>query len=399
MLKAIIFDMDGVIIDSEPQHAKAALRVFERLHAPADLAYCKSFIGSSTKKLCEDSIAHFHLDITADKLLQEMNNEKKAVLGEEGYQIMPGITELIKVLYQKGVHLAIASSSSLAEIENVVKSIGIKKYFTKLISSTHVEKPKPAPDSFLLALKELGVSAKETVVVEDSCYGCQAAKAAGIVCVGFVNPNSGSQDLSSADVLLESFGAIDHRFFKNVLKRSLGEPITIADTKRLIIRELSTDDVKKIYNIYSDPEVRRYIPDIDDYLDVEMEKQAAYIRNVYSFYGYGIWGVYSKTSKKLIGKCGIENQMIDGKEEITLSYLLDSKYWGYGYAIECGKAIFEYAKSQLDIKRIVALIDKHNTRSINTAKNLDMTFEKEVTYKGHNFLLYAIALPAASKRA
>ena len=113
--------------------------------------------------------------------------------------------------------------------------------------------------------------------------------------------------------MLESFGAIDHRFFKNVLKRSLGEPITIADTKRLIIRELSTDDVKKIYNIYSDPEVRRYIPDIDDYLDVEMEKQAAYIRNVYSFYGYGIWGVYSKTSKKLIGKCGIENQMIDGK--------------------------------------------------------------------------------------
>lgn len=394
MLKAIIFDMDGVIIDSEPQHARAALRVFERLHVPADLEYCKSFIGSSTKKLCEDAITRFHLDIPVEELLKEMNNEKKAVLKEEGYQITAGITELIKVLYQKGVHLAIASSSSPTEIEHVVKSLGIKKYFTKLISSTHVEQPKPAPDSFLLALKELGVNAKETVIVEDSCYGCQAAKAAGIVCAGYVNPHSGRQDLSSADVLLESFENIDHRFFKNVLKRSLGEPITIADTKRLIIRELSTDDVKKIYNIYSDPEVRKYIPDIDDYLDVEMEKQAAYIRNVYSFYGYGIWGVYSKTSKKLIGKCGIENQMIDGKEEITLSYLLDSKYWGYGYAIECGRAIFEYAKSQLDIKRIVAVIDKHNTRSINTAKNLDMTLEKEITYKGHSSLLYAIALPS-----
>lgn len=392
MLKAIIFDMDGVIIDSEPQHAKAALRVFERLNAPADLEYCKSFIGSSTKKICEDAVSRFHLDITVEELLKEMNQEKKTVLKEEGYQITAGITELIKILYQNGIHLAIASSSSPSEIENVVKALGIKKYFTKLISSVHVENPKPAPDSFLLALKELGVNPKETIVVEDSCYGCQAAKAAGIVCTGYVNPHSGKQDLSAADVLLESFENIDHRFFKNVLKRSLGEPLTIADTKRLLIRELSTDDVKNIYNIYSDPEVRKYIPDIDEYLDVEIEKQAAYIRNVYSFYGYGIWGVYSKTSKKLIGKCGIENQMVDGKEEITLSYLLDSKYWGYGYAIECCKAVFEYAKSQLDIKRITAVIDKHNTRSINTAKNLGMTLEKEITYKGHDCLLYAATL-------
>ena len=78
MLKAIIFDMDGVIIDSEPQHARAALRVFERLHVPADLEYCKSFIGSSTKKLCEDAITRFHLDIPVEELLKEMNNEKKA---------------------------------------------------------------------------------------------------------------------------------------------------------------------------------------------------------------------------------------------------------------------------------------------------------------------------------
>lgn len=392
MLKAILFDMDGVIIDSEPQHARAALRVFQRYHVPVDYAYCSSFIGSSTKKLSEDAINRFHLDITTEELLKEMNAEKKAILKEEGYEILPGITDLIKNLYQHGIRLAIASSSSPAEIEHVVKTLGIKKYFTKLISSSHVEHPKPAPDSFLLALKELGVSPKETVVVEDSCYGSLAAKAAGIVCVGFVNPNSGKQDLSSANVLLESFEGIDHRFFKNILQRSLGEPITIADTKRLFIRELSIDDVKKIYDIYADPEVRKYIPDIDEYLDVEMEKQAAYIRNVYSFYGYGIWGVYSKTSKQLIGKCGIENQMIDGREEITLSYLLDSKHWGYGYAIECGNAVFEYAKSQLDIKRIVAVIDINNTRSIHTAKNLNMTLEKEITYKDKPCLLYSIAL-------
>lgn len=391
MLKAIIFDMDGVIIDSEPQHARAALRVFNRHGAQTDYEYCSSFIGSSTAKMVEDAIKRFHLTIPSEKLLEEMNAEKKAVLKEEGYVILPGVTELMKDLYQQGIYLAIASSSTSSEIEHVVKTLGIKKYFTKLISSTHVAQPKPAPDSFLLALKELGVSAKETVVVEDSCYGSQAAKAAGITCVGYINPHSGNQDLSSANVLLESFEGIDYRFFKNVLSRSIGQPVIIANTRRLLIRELAKEDIKEVYNIYKDPDVRKYIPEIDEYLDVEMEKQAAYIRNVYSFYGYGIWGVFSKTSKQLIGKCGLENQIIDGKEEITLSYLLDNKHWGYGYAIECCKAVFEYARTELDIKRIVAVIDCDNKRSINTAKNLDMNFEKEILYKKRNCLLYSIS--------
>lgn len=390
MLKAVIFDMDGVIIDSEPQHAKAALRVFKRHGAHTDYSYCASFIGSSTKKMTEDAIARFGFTMPQEELLQEMNAEKKAVLKEEGYVILPGVKELIKNLYQQGIRLAIASSSSATEIKHAVKALGIQKYFTKLISCSHVEHPKPAPDTFLLVLKELGISPKEAVVVEDSCFGSQAAKAAGITCVGYVNLHSGKQDLSAADVLLESFEGIDYRFFKNVLSRSTGKPVIIADTKRLIIREMSTEDVPNMYEIYQNPEVRKYIPDIDEYLEVEMEKQAAYIRNVYSFYGYGIWGVYSKTTKQLIGRCGIENLSIDGKEEIALSYLLDNKHWGYGYALECCRAVFEYAKSELDISRIVAVIDKENIRSIQTAKNLSMVFEKELSYKGRDCVLYSI---------
>lgn len=392
MLKAIIFDMDGVIIDSEPQHAQAALQVFRRHGADTDYAYCASFIGSSTRAMTEDAIDRFGFSMPAEELLKEMNAEKKAILKEEGYHILPGIKELIRDLYHNGIRLAIASSSSPSEIEQTVKTLGIKKYFTKCISSAHVEHPKPAPDTFLLALKELGVNARDTVIVEDSCFGSQAAKAAGVTCVGYVNPHSGNQDLSAADVLLESFETIDHRFFHNVHARSTGTPITIADTKRLLIREMTTGDVPDMYEIYRNPEVRKYIPDIDEYLEVEMEKQAAYIRNVYSFYGYGIWGVFSKTTRQLIGRCGIENQTIDGQEEITLSYLLDNKHWGYGYALECCNAVFDYAKSQLDISRIVAVIDKENTRSIHTAKNLNMKLEKEISYKGRDSLLYSIEL-------
>lgn len=392
MLKAIIFDLDGVIIDSEPQHAKAALNVFRKHGADIDDDYPIGFIGSSTKHMVDTAIKELNLSVSAEDLLEEMETEKRTILKDEGYLISEGVVTLLKDLYHSGYHLAIASSSSPSEIEKAVKTLNIKKYFKKQISGSEVPNPKPSPDIFELALRELGVNPKEAMVVEDSDFGVEAAKAAGITCVGYINPHSGNQSLKSADVLLESFAGIDHRFFKNVHSRSTGNPVTIADTKRLFIREMSTDDVAKVYEIYSNPAVKKYIPDIDEYLETEIEKQAAYIKNVYSFYGYGVWGVFSKTSKQLIGKCGIENQKIDGKEEISLSYLLDEEHWGYGYALECCHAVFEYARSELDIKRIVALIDKENARSIRTAKNLNMSFEKEIEQNGRLFDLYAIAL-------
>lgn len=392
MLKAIIFDMDGVLIDSEAQHARAALNVFRRHGANPDVHYHDQFVGGSTKHMIETAIKDFHFSISLEELQNEVEAEQKAILKSEGYTISPGIEELLKNLYQNGYHTAVASSSSPAEIEKAVKALGIKKYFKKLISSAQAKHPKPAPDTFLFALKELGIKADEAMVVEDSELGVEAAKAAGISCVGYVNPNSGNQDLKKADVLLESFETIDYRFFKNVHSRSNGIPITIANTKHLIISEMSVEDVEMMYEIYKDPEVRKYVPGIDEYMEYEIEKLTAYIKNVYSFYGYGIWGVYSKTSKRLIGRCGIENQMVDGKEEITLSYILDKEHWGFGYALECCRAVFEYAKNELDIKRIVAVIDKENVRSLETAKNLGMTYEKETEYKGRACELYAISL-------
>lgn len=392
MLKAIIFDMDGVIIDSEEQHNRAAQRVFQSHGITVDADYHAKFVGTSTRNLVQTSIRELGLDIAEDTLYEEMNLEKKKVLAEEGYVPLPGVVDLIRQLAQEGFKLAIASSSIPNDIKEVVKALKIRKYFHQLVSSTQVTHPKPAPDIFAQALKELGVNASEAIVIEDSEHGVQAAKAAGITCVGYLNPNSGKQDLGCADVLLESFEGLTPSFFYHVHQRSHGKPITIASTKRLLIRELTVEDIKELYPIYQDPDVHRFIDDIDEYMDKEMEKQKAYIKNVYSFYGYGLWGVFSKTSGGLIGRCGIENQIIDGREEIMLSYLLDSNHWGYGYALECCKAVFAYAQEELNIHRIVAVIDQNNIRSIHTAKNLGMKPEKEIVYKNRNSILYSIQL-------
>ncbi len=392
ILKAVIFDMDGVIIDSEPSHARSAVEVCAKYGINIDVEYCKNFIGSSTKKMCETIVKEFDTDVTAEELLAAMNQGKKDYVKREGHTIIPGVKDFIKRLYQAGLHLAIASSSSPAEIEDVVKSLGIKKYFDKLVSSSHVAHPKPAPDTFELALSKLGADAKDSIIIEDSSFGVAAAKAAGVACVGFINPNSGNQDLSKADVLLNSFTDLSVRFLEQTLQRSLGQPVVITDTKRLIIRELAVSDVKELYPIYTDPQIRKYIDNIDDYFEEEVEKQRAYIQNVYSFYGYGLWGVFSKTTGGIIGRCGIENQMVDGKEEISLSYLLDSQHWGYGYAVECCTAVLDYARDELDIHRIVAVIDYDNSRSIKTAQKIGMKCEKDITYRNRECLLYAIEL-------
>lgn len=397
MLKTVIFDMDGVIIDSEPMHAASAVEALKQFGADISTAYCYQFIGSTTAHMVETIIKDFNLTTTSEPILEAIKKENQKALDLEGYLIIPGVRELIKELYKHGIQLAVASSSTQKEIETVIKSLGLMKYFDKLVSGCDVPKPKPAPDVFLRAMKELGASPDTSLIIEDSMNGTIAAKKAGVACIGFANPNSGKQNLNNADVIIESFESIDYEFLVNEYKRAHNQPITIANTKRLVIRELSVHDIPDIYQIYQNPMVKEYIDDIDDYLEVEIEKHKAYIRNVYGFYGYGLWGVFSKTTKQLIGRCGLEHKMIDGQPEIELEYLLDKHHWGYGYALECTNAVLNYAKEVLEITRIVAVIDKQNIRSIKLAERIGFLVEKSVMYHDRDCYLYSICLNTKKK--
>lgn len=390
MLKAVIFDMDGVIVDTEPIHARAAVMAAANFNIQTTIDFCYDYIGSTDRKLFEDLIAQNDPSISIDDLLLENNRCKKEIISQEGYPIIPGVKELIHDLYKHGVKLAIASSSDKHSIQNVVKSLGIQKYFDKLISGAALEHPKPAPDIFLITLKELGVSAEETVIIEDSMNGTKAAFDAHVASIGYINKNSGNQDLSAASVLTESIQGLDYEYISNVLKRYNGEAITIVRTKRLVIRELTIHDIIDMYQIYQNEEVRQYIDDMDEYLEVELVKHRAYIKNAYGFYGYGLWGVFNRDGSTLIGRCGIQNSMIDGKPEIELSYLLDVNHWGMGYALECTRAVLSYAAEELEIDRIVAVIDKFNLRSIKVAERIGMVLEKEFIYHNRNCYLYSI---------
>jgi HAD superfamily hydrolase (TIGR01509 family) len=130
------------------------------------------------------------------------------LMRETSVEPLPGVAQLIINLHKHGFLLAVASSSPHEQIDFILKKFEIKRFFHAIVSGEDVEAGKPHPEIFLKATDMLGVTPDSCVVIEDSHNGVTAAKRAGMKCIGFVNLNSGNQDLSKADILIHSFGEL-----------------------------------------------------------------------------------------------------------------------------------------------------------------------------------------------
>lgn len=410
MLKAVIFDMDGVLIDSEPIHAKAHVKALESINVFIPLSYCYKFIGTTTSFMLQTIIDEFHVPKSVEELLNLYHKTLSEIIRTEGHIPIPYVVETIKDLHKNGVRLAIASSSSAEEIKDVVQFLGVSDYFDVLASGTAVANPKPAPDVFVKAVNELGVETSECLIIEDSCNGVCAGNAAGIPVVGFINKNSGNQDLSKAFYLIEGFEEIDYKFLNKVYKRYYKEPVLIAQTQRLNIRELSCQDINDLENIFHntlkaipdtvfDLNLSKWIQNPSEQSDFDNIKPAnkpahdiirSYIENVYPFYDYGLWGVYLKESNKLIGLCGIQLLERNGINDFELSYIIAAEYQGYNYGYEAVKAVIQYSLNELNIDRITAYILPDNTGSIKTAEKAGMQLESITEINDRTYLFYVI---------
>ena len=206
MMKCIIFDMDGVLIDTEPLHYKVWQEVFAERGLIIDYENYKDCIGSTRKFLYELILKNYGRDFRNDPTLPKRFIEiKDKFLNEKGIPQIEGVTETVRALHEKGYKLAVASSSPLRYIHFAMEKLGIADCFDLLFSGEQVKNPKPAPDTFLAVSEKLGISPEECVVIEDSENGSRAARAAGMYCLGFANPNSGNQDLSAADEIFYPF--------------------------------------------------------------------------------------------------------------------------------------------------------------------------------------------------
>ncbi|WP_069998980.1 HAD family hydrolase [Cellulosilyticum sp. I15G10I2] len=216
MLKGIIFDMDGVLVNSEPMHYKAYCLALEKYNIVYPYEIYKNYIGSTQEKILEDIRSKNSSLCANEEFIKEYNTKKDFLIESDGFEVIPGIPALIRSLHAAGYQLAVASSSPYAYIIRVTKALGIYPYFHKIVSGADVPHPKPAPDVFFKAVEELELTPSECIIIEDSTNGVRAAQAAGIPCIGFYNPDSGDQNLKEAAIIIESFETLDAAFIEKV---------------------------------------------------------------------------------------------------------------------------------------------------------------------------------------
>lgn len=208
MLKAIIFDMDGVIADTEPGY-KIATDDFLREQGiiTAD-DYQDQFIGITNEAMWTTIINDFQLPFTIDECVETINQKREQMEKEDGLHPLPNVLDLIRRFHDANLRLGIASSSPMSEIDRIVDLFAIRPYFSAFITGTECENSKPDPEVFLKAAKALQVEPEECLVIEDSNNGLLAAKRAGMKTIGFANPMFGNQDLSTASAIVSSFADI-----------------------------------------------------------------------------------------------------------------------------------------------------------------------------------------------
>ncbi|AEF16185.1 HAD-superfamily hydrolase, subfamily IA, variant 3 [Thermoanaerobacterium xylanolyticum LX-11] len=218
MFEAVIFDMDGVLIDSETLHIQLEEDIFKEIGANISFEEHISFVGTTSHYMWEYVKNKCNVPFTVEELVEMDRKRYFDYISKHDDAVKPivGVDELVKELHKRNMRLAVASSSPIDVIEIVVKRLKLENYFDELVSGDFVKRSKPYPDIFLYAAEKLNVAPERCIVIEDSNKGVLAAKSAGMKVVGFINPNSGNQDISMADMEIRSFSELDYEKLQNI---------------------------------------------------------------------------------------------------------------------------------------------------------------------------------------
>jgi len=214
-LKAIIFDMDGVIIDSERLHLKINRELAEEFGGKLSQEEREAILGKTDYDIWSNLKKRFNMKPSVEQLIEM--KKQRFLKNIHQVKLVDHFFEFMLAAYNANYLLALASSNNRAIVDKVLEKFELMKYLKVAISGEDVIKGKPDPEIFLKTASMLGVKPSNCLVIEDASNGVQAAKAAGMKCIGYKSATSRNQDFSTADLVVESLGELSLDIVENLL--------------------------------------------------------------------------------------------------------------------------------------------------------------------------------------
>ncbi len=227
---------------------------------------------------------------------------------------------------------------------------------------------------------------RKGILLTDKTALCMKAMEREIPYILYLHEQNKNADFADIPYAVEGFEGVDAVFMDEIYRRFKGIPWTILETERLLVREMTEQDLDALYEVYADPSISLYTEGLYEDKDEERAYIRDYIKHVYAFCGYGIWSVIHKESGKMIGRAGLACR--DGFDTPELGYVIGVPYQKQGYATEVCRAILAYADDRLGFSEIRAVFEPENQASQKLCEKLNFIKEGEVQLDGKKMLQY-----------
>lgn len=198
-IDCLVFDMDGTVIDDEWAHEEAKAGISRSLGWQADQETLRYFTGRSNRLFWQTVLEKAGKEGDVDQLVKRQFAHVLSALRREKQQASPGLAQLLHYCRSTGRKAALCTGSDDWFVHDLLDLLGLGRLFDVVITSRYAARLKPAPDVYLFALREAGVSAQNAIAFEDSYAGCLAVHGAGMRCIGCTNAGKNPQDLSAAE--------------------------------------------------------------------------------------------------------------------------------------------------------------------------------------------------------
>lgn len=232
------------------------------------------------------------------------------------------------------------------------------------------------------------IEPKECLLLAASDQILALAEEMDIASLGYFNVKIPGQKLRQAQMLVEGFEEVDFHFLEQMYQRKHGIPWQVIETERCYLREITMDDLDALYELYQGKTITQYMEGLYEERKKEEEYTKAYIRDMYGFYGYGMWIAVDKHSGRAIGRAGLNHREIHGKPSLELGYLVGEEFQNQGFATELCEGILQFAREGTEFEEINCLIEKENVISIHLAEKLGFQWQEEWDGQGKNMQRY-----------